>query len=159
MIISDGQIINRYLKTSIEFSGDKAGTRVAISNTDIKMFYDNLFTGVGPGMSPKVRNKYGHAFAASHTEYTRLLSEHGLLGLIAMVIMIIYPTISFIVSKSNEQRFMLIVFLVLALLTMSHSAMRLAMPGFIYGISLLILKKENSNDQSNFLSCRMPCLC
>ena len=56
--------------------------------------------------------------------------------------MIISPIISFFVSKSNEHRFMLIVFLVLALSTMSHSAMRLAMPGFIYGMLYLKIKGQ-----------------
>ena len=76
------------------------------------------------------------AHASSHSEVTRLFAEHGMFGIASLLILIIFPFIHFR-RNNNESKPMLIAFMVLALLTMSHSAMRLAIPGFLYGLSLV----------------------
>lgn len=98
--------------------------RVDIAETDWKMFKDNVVFGAGPGMSKELRTQYGFKAIASHTEYTRLLSEHGLGGIAAIIILILFP-----VWWVNQQRRLLwravsSALFVFALLTAAHSAMR-----------------------------------
>ena len=56
---------------------------------DLDIFYDNLFIGVGPGQANILREKYGFGKkVAAHTEFSRMLAEHGILGLISLLILI-----------------------------------------------------------------------
>jgi hypothetical protein len=63
-----------------------------------------------------------------------MLAEHGLLGVLALLILLLIP-LGFLLSK-NRNLFM-IPFVVFWFLTINHSAMRVALPGFIYGFALL----------------------
>ena len=88
-----------------------------------------------------MRHAYGYKKAAAHTEYSRMLAEHGLLGLFALIILISLFVFNVFKSGSYYSKFIKIFFGVLALLTMGHSAMRLVMPSFIYGF--LLFKYKN----------------
>lgn len=60
--------------------------------SDIEMFKDNWLFGVSPGQSKLLRRRYGYDMdVAAHTEYTRLMSEQGVGGLIAAIAMFIFP--------------------------------------------------------------------
>ncbi len=66
--ISGGMLVRRY--TDVDLS-----SREALANADIDLFLKNPVLGVGPGMGFYLRE--GVRMASAHTEYTRLLSEHG----------------------------------------------------------------------------------
>ena len=66
-----------------------------------------------------------------------MLSEHGTLGIIGMLILIIVPAFLFFETKHNVY---LITFFVFWALTISHSATRIAAPAFIYALALLNIK-------------------
>ena len=59
-----------------EFESDG---RTKLASYDWAVFADHPLMGVGPGMANVLRQEMGHSGAA-HTEYTRLLAEHGILG-------------------------------------------------------------------------------
>ena len=110
---------------------------------DINIFHDNVFTGVGPGQAFKLRKEYGYGKqVAAHTEYSRMLAEHGILGLISLIILIAVSIFHLSKHNSVTNKFIRILFGILALLTMGHSAMRLVMPAFVYGF--LFSKYKNS---------------
>ncbi len=110
--------------------------RTEIILNELDQFYKNPLLGIGPGMgSLKVTNRAGRP-AHSHMEYTRMLAEHGVFGLIALLIMIIAPIIYIFKLPAVHWPLPMAIF-VFVLFTLSHSAMRLAVPGFFYGLCLI----------------------
>ena len=108
--------------------------RAQIYKIDLDIFSDYLLTGSGPGQASKLRSVYGYGKEVSaHTEFSRMLAEHGILGLMALSILIGIPFRYFFSFEGKNNKVIKILFGVLAMLTMFHSAMRIAMPCFIYG--------------------------
>lgn len=78
--------------------------------------------------------------AASHDEITRMLAEHGSLGIIGLMILFFTPIIYFL---GNKQNLYLFCFLVFWFLTINHAAMRTASPSFIYALSMLKVRFDD----------------
>ena len=133
--ITDGVISQRYGFSSASY-GEKflldLSGRTRIYEIDLDIFFDHIITGVGPGQADELRHKYGYNKRISaHTEYSRLLAEHGFFGLFSLFILLLLPIIRFTQHSTKNVKFIKIVFGILGLLTLSHSAMRVAMPSFI----------------------------
>ena len=86
--------------------------------------------------------------AHSHSEYTRLLAEHGAFGLLALLILLIAPLFQIFKLPASHRPLPMAIF-VFVLFTLSHSAMRLAIPGFFYGLCLIqpVLVKQNRTNK------------
>ena len=67
--------------------------------SELIAFRENLILGIGPGMSRAYRLYNFNDPKHTHTEYTRLLAEHGTFGLFVIVLLI---RITFKNFKSNE---------------------------------------------------------
>ena len=144
-MITDGVIVERYGLKKGEYVEnmimDLTG-RAQIYAIDIEIFKDNPITGVGPGQAATLRPVYGYSkIAAAHTEYSRMLSEHGMLGLFSLLLLFGISIYHFFLTQPIEKKLIQNIFGMLALLTMSHSAMRLSMAPFIFGF-LFINYKE-----------------
>ena len=63
-----------------------------------------------------------------------MLAEHGSLGILCLIILLITPLFLYL---DNQHNVYLICFIVFWILTINHAAMRLAAPAFIYSLSLL----------------------
>ena len=61
--------------------------REDIARADLEVWFDNPVLGVGPGVAKEYRAATFGRAAAAHTEFTRLLAEHGILGLVALIIL------------------------------------------------------------------------
>ena len=79
--IAKGTISSRYADTDISH-------RENIIETELRAFKDNPLMGIGPGSSRSFRVKNYNSSKHTHTEYTRLLSEHGIFGLIVIFILL-----------------------------------------------------------------------
>lgn len=137
--VTGGMIYNRY--TGRNASGikkaDASAGRFKIITTQLESFQDAPIFGIGVGNGKYKRELSGQKVtAASHNELTRLIEEHGLVGLVMLLILFIVP-LSHHLRISNLQRAMVVSFFVFWFLTINHSAMRVAFPGFVYGLSLL----------------------
>lgn len=108
--------------------------RERLIESEINMFLDNPIFGIGVGKNKEYREAESGIEAASHNEITRMLAEHGSLGLINLIILLVTPIILYI---NNKQHIFLFSFLIFWLLTINHAAMRLVAPAFIYALSLL----------------------
>jgi len=142
--ITDGIISQRYGLSGISYGNklimDLSG-RAEIYNIDINIFYDHLFAGVGVGNANKMRENYGYGKSvATHTEYSRMLAEHGILGLFSLLMFLRISIYQLLLSCSTRSKFIKILFGTLAILTLGHSAMRVAMPSFIYGFLFINYK-------------------
>lgn len=108
--------------------------RETLIATEMQMFWDNPILGVGVGRNKEIREKETGIISASHNEITRMLAEHGSLGLIDLMILLFTPVFLFMM---NRQNIFALSFLAFWLLTINHAAMRLAAPAFVYALSLL----------------------
>lgn len=113
---------------------DRLGGREQIMNEELKLFMDNPILGVGAGMGKEIRKETFGQEAASHNEITRMLSEHGLFGVLGLLILLITPLVLYI---NNRQHLYFFSFYVFWLLTINHAAMRTAAPAFVYALALL----------------------
>jgi hypothetical protein len=113
---------------------DKIGGREELAGFEIAMFLDNPISGVGAGKSREIKKEFIGEDVASHNEITRMLAEHGALGIMAILILLITPLALYV---NNKRHIYLLPFFLFWFLTINHAAMRLAAPAFIYALSLL----------------------
>ncbi len=150
--ITGGALLDRYkgetYSTKLgyeDLSISKVTTgRFDIIMSDLNMWRENPILGVGVGVSNLLRPGFG-VENISHTEQSRLLAEHGILGLIVIFI-IVFTFIKNFQKRKGIQRAILILFFLVSFLTMFHSATRLAITGFIYGMGFLYLIFPNEDN-------------
>lgn len=136
IIQTDGMIENRYANKDARGreKTDRLGGRETIAKTELQMFKDNPIWGIGVGKNKEYREEMTGIVAASHNEITRLLAEHGMFGIAALLILGITPLFLYL---GNKQNLFVVPFLIFWLLTINHAAMRLAAPAFVYALALL----------------------
>ncbi|GAA6764445.1 O-antigen ligase family protein [Flavobacterium sp. CGRL1] len=133
---TSGLIEKRYANQDAKgrIKKDKLGGREAIMNADFKIFLDNPILGVGVGMGKEARKESYGTEVASHNEISRMLSEHGMFGILGLLILVVTP---FIIYINNRQHLYFLSFFIFWLLTINHAAMRIAAPAFVYALCLL----------------------
>lgn len=129
-VFTAGKLSERY--TSIDPSG--RGTLAAF---DLQIFLDHPLLGVGPGAAPELREELGHAGAA-HTEFTRLLAEHGIFGGFAICFLLVLGVRTARGAKNLESRAIVVALLAWVTLFLMVNAMRLAAPSFLFGFACAI---------------------
>lgn len=117
--------------------------RETLIESELRMFFDNPLTGIGVGKNKEYREELTGVEAASHNEISRMLAEHGMLGVINLLILLITPITFFF---QNRQNIFLWSFYLFWLLTINHAAMRIAAPAFIYALSLLKVTLTNETE-------------
>jgi hypothetical protein len=160
--ITKGMLLFRYrgfstneMRAGVEkHEGSMLTGRDKIMQGDIQAFKENPFWGLGLGNGEAFRAMYFGHHAAAHTEYTRMLSEHGTFGILFMLFgMIILPVIHFFKEKGMVARYFFIAFLIVSMMTMFHAAMRLAMPGVVFGAAFAhILPKPKEEKKASLSS-------
>lgn len=115
--------------------------RTNLVSFELGEFLNNPFVGVGVGKIKELREEKEGVLAASHNEMSRIVSEHGLLGVIALSILLLTPLILRLKNRTNILFYSCYLFW---LLTINHSSMRIAAPAFIYGLSLLNITYETN---------------
>lgn len=108
--------------------------REEVAQGEIDIFLENPIFGVGVGKGVEVRKEKTGDATLSHDEITRMLAEHGSLGIIGLLILFFTPLFLYIENKFNMY---LLCFVVFWFLTINHAAMRTAAPSFVYSLSLL----------------------
>lgn len=142
--ITGGMLDNRYAgKNTLGVKKkDISAGRVDLFKSQIDNFNDSPIFGIGVGNGKYRRLESGKRItAASHNEVSRLIEEHGLLGIISLMILLITP-LENIFFSNNYQRAFLVSFYVFWFLTINHSAMRIAFPSFVYGLSLIRISSD-----------------
>ncbi len=102
---------------------------------DLQVFAQNPLWGVGVGRSPEARLKLMGARIATHTEYSRLLAEHGIMGVLALALLFGMGLVNYLRMSTLTAKGVVVAFLVWGYLFMSHSATRTAMPSFLIGFT------------------------
>lgn len=131
-----GMIENRYEnKDARGFEKEDFTTgRGKLFETEVDAFMADPFFGIGVGRVKAVFKEELGESIASHNEISRMFSEHGVFGILALLVLIFAPIITKAKGRKNIYFWP---FLIFWFLTISHSSMRIAMPAFIYALCLL----------------------
>lgn len=125
--------------------------REDIMETDLKFFEENPVFGVGPGIGAMLRGEEGLTGVQAHSEPTRLLAEHGSLGLIILLLLVFVPIIKYFRFRLYHHIYFF-PFLIFWGLTINHAATRIVAPGVLYALSLLnvyIPNKEEDEEEDS----------
>ena len=115
--LTGGAFLTRFQNT--ETSG-----RFEIAAMELMLWFENPLLGVGPGRGINVIG------FASHTEFSRLLGEHGMFGLISLFILLLAVGGEFKRRRPPSAKIILTAMLVWSFLFLGINAMRLVAPLF-----------------------------
>jgi O-antigen ligase len=121
---------------SARYADTSTTGRYELTQEELQIFLENPIFGVGPGISAYLHALLGIQFrTASHNEFTRLLAEHGVFG-VAALLLLVYMTIkNFRQASSHTERAMSAALIVWAFATMGYSALRFVAPALMFGLS------------------------
>jgi O-antigen ligase len=146
--ISGGLLLLRYQgETEGTLAGSKEKTfdvivtnRASILEGDIDLFLENPLLGVGVGASRFLR-KSGEDEPA-HVEFSRLLADHGFLGLLYFIFIIVLFNKNLARHRNSADRGLLIAFFLIAMLTSFHAAMRTYVSPVFYLLSYMSIRRD-----------------
>ncbi|SFN33348.1 O-antigen ligase family protein [Salegentibacter flavus] len=144
MVQTGGLLGNRYSNKDAagQLKDDITTGRVELVTTELHAFVNYPITGIGVGKGREYREENLGIEINTHNEISRMLSEHGLLGMVALFILLLMPIIFWTKFKNN---YYFLAFLAFWFLTINHSAMRIALPAFVYGLALLYIVDEKKD--------------
>lgn len=111
--------------------------REELFRRDLELWEEAPLWGVGPGMATFEREGVTSQVTAAHTEFSRLPAEHGVLGIVALVLLLVMAGVPFMTGDSTPQRAWALVMVAWSLTMMAHSAMRISAIPFIFGLAYL----------------------
>ncbi|MGB5476011.1 MAG: O-antigen ligase family protein [Thermoanaerobaculia bacterium] len=135
--VTHGSFSQRYTNPSLT-------GRETIAKTDLQIWQENPVLGVGPGVATRMRTSLMGQRVAGHTEFTRMLAEHGVFGLVSLVALV--SILAQLVLRSG--RFYLgpaaAGIAVWVILYMAVNAFRLALPAFGIGLAVILMASTRS---------------
>lgn len=111
--------------------------RGRIAQADLDLWYANPVLGVGPGISKTDRLSLLGFTVAAHTEYTRVLSEHGSAGLLALLVLLWAAARTYLRAPTVEAQTWVAALLAWPLMEMSQAAMRIVAISFMFGLAMV----------------------
>jgi hypothetical protein len=132
---TDGLIEKRYANqdASGRVKESQLTGREEIFTNEINSFINNPIFGIGVAKGVEDRLNLTQEVALSHSEISRMMAEHGMFGIVALLVLLFTPLVLFL---DNRQHIFLWCFIVFWLLTINHAAMRISAAAFIYSLSL-----------------------
>lgn len=116
-------------------------SRVSLAEADFQLFLANPIAGVGPGMASNLRAGFG--VVAAHTEYSRILAEHGILGILSMLILVVLLIRALFKGRSAMAQAWVVASAGWAAVEMSHAAMRIVAIAFMLGFAFVTFELED----------------
>ncbi|SRX55327.1 O-antigen ligase [Aequorivita sp. CIP111184] len=135
IIQTGGLIGNRYANEDAlgREKDDVTTGRVDLLEVEFDAFKTNPVFGIGVGQG-KFQFREEGISSASHNEISRMLSEHGSFGILALLVLIFAPLVTKMNGTKNIYFYPFLIFWGLTIVTTS---MRIAAPAFIYALCLL----------------------
>jgi hypothetical protein len=119
-----GTITARFAETDLARRDD-------VGSEDLAAWYENPVFGIGPGRSALVHDEQ----IIAHTEFTRLLAEHGSLGAFSIAAMLLLSVRTVRHAGSSRTQALVLGMIAWSCLFMLNSAMRTAAPAFMFGLA------------------------
>ena len=129
---------------SSRFEDTSSTGRGKILEADLEIWSNNLLMGVGPGRAIEYRKELYKDIAA-HTEFSRLVAEHGIFGLAAFLLLLIMCLQRFQSVSGMKNKGIMAAMITWSILFMAINAMRLAAPSFLFGLTFVTLLPETVN--------------
>ena len=126
--ITSGLVKQRF--TSTDLTG-----RDRIMEADLAAFRENPILGVGPGQSEEYHIRTTMKRTSAHTEYTRLLAEHGMLGATGLLLLLVMSFRWVKQQATLRSKAFSAALVTWSLLYMFHAAMRMALVSFIFALA------------------------
>lgn len=109
--------------------------RSALAAKDLEFFFEDPLFGIGPGMAQVRRDAMIGIGVPAHTEFTRVLGEHGVLGGIGLLLLFGLAVTRYQGARGHKARAFAVAMLLFAFGYMGANAMRLALPGILFGMA------------------------
>lgn len=123
---------------SARFEDTRLTGRAEIMDADLKIMEEYPILGIGVGQAMSERARFFKGFAA-HTEFTRLLSEHGSLGCLAALLLVAMGIRNVVVARTNRGRAVAASLVAYSFCFMSGNGMRMVLPSFVFGLAAVNL--------------------
>lgn len=130
-----------WLESRYDDSNSSAAGRRDLVDVDLEVWARNPLWGVGSGQSSEYHFLGGRT-AAAHTEYSRLLAEHGLSGVVAVALLVAMAVSGVRQAQGRWNRLFAAALGVWALTTMLHAATRIAAVGLVFALSQLRVEPD-----------------
>lgn len=125
-----GALVHRFESTNLSHRDD-------LVFADLAIWLENPVGGSGPGVAKSVRASMTHSSSIAHTEFSRLLSDHGLFGIVAMGVLFLMGLRMLLAAEPGGQRAFVAVMVSWALIYMAVNGMRLVAPSLLLGLGAL----------------------
>jgi O-antigen ligase len=137
--------LNEYTGGALQerYSSTATGMRRTLVEEELALWKENPMLGVGPGMSKYYRADMLGMEVASHTEFTRLLSEHGTFGLLALLALVAIAGLAYLRAPSSLEKAWVAAFSGWTFIEMSHSAMRIMAISFLFGLAVVQWRRRD----------------
>ncbi len=119
---------------SARFEDTEMTGREEIVQADLQIWSDNFILGVGPGVAKEYRAELGRD-ASAHTEFTRLLAEHGIFGLAALFVFMAAVALNVFKARTIRERAIIVAISGWSFLYMLKAATRLVAPSLMLGLA------------------------
>ena len=135
---------------------DRTSTRTELAANDTEIFRNNILLGVGPGMTKYQRLTYEVCQlrsddckdeASSHTEFTRMLGEHGIPGVAALVVLAVLASKAYL--RKGAGRAFGFAFLAWAIAQMFYANLRITAVPFAFGLAFLRMTDRGDDEEGD----------
>lgn len=121
-------------------------SRVTLAKLDFRTFTLNPLLGVGVGQAPEFREDLKGL--AAHTEYTRLLAEHGLLGVSALICLLLLSFQAYRRQPAMWGRAWTAALVAWTAIQMTHGATRLAAAPLAFSLAMIKVIDDKPEDEA-----------
>ena len=137
-----GALAARYTEFDLSIRGQ-------LAREDLELFRENPVWGVGVGMASVSRRDPRLFGIEPHTEFTRVMSEHGILGLAALLVLASATAWRYLEVSTVSSRAWIAASVAWCAVNMTTAAMRLAVISLMLGLVFLILDDAEASPESD----------
>lgn len=130
--MTDGALATR-------FSDPTMSNRERLLQGDLRLFAEYPLFGVGLGLATEARGGELGIRAAAHTEWTRMLGEHGIFGLAALLVLLSLVAGNVVKAPGPREKAIVACFSLWCMSFFTVNAMRIAAPSFLIGVTCATL--------------------
>jgi len=127
------------------FENTDPTNRDHIIEADLQIWSEHPIFGVGPGQATIYRKAIMYG-AVAHTEFSRLFAEHGFLGFMSLICLLLSGIRTLIQTNGSKARATKASLMTWSMLYMLNAAMRLAAPSFLFGFAFASLESEEESE-------------
>lgn len=135
---------------------DTTSSRTDLAANDTEIFRQNLVLGAGPGMTKfqrlgyevcELRSDRCKDEASSHTEFTRMLGEHGIPGVASLVVLAVLAWNAY--RRKGAGREFAVALLAWSIAQMFYANLRITAVPFAFGLAFLRVVDDRSDDDDH----------